>query len=614
MSDISSSKKVNAGGNPSHLDGVPDDPSLPQDATVEDTLNGPHEARDSVHESHGISKSIRDEQFEAEGVGDGAKEVVDDDDISIASSEMIPMEMDVERTEICQRRSEAEGEVQQIIPSDSAFQKTRKVRDKFAKASGIYVQTLGARVSILETEIRAIQIQLGSKKKEEEEDKKVPQSLDGPCHPTRALIPVRKTIKDLRKKAYHDLKEDGAACLVLGFASSLHSIQSESTRPRGLNAQKTRINTSYGDGGSPASHATEKLQPPAAELARMMFTSPWFFIMLQLLTGMNTPSHFVDQWIYPFKYPLTYSEHLKLFVKALSEEDLDSLDPGDMVSTLTEAIRKVATAVGPKWDDIEISTEKSANILQNRFSFDKHFDKVKQSSKVKPTQTGLDDKSSENHISTEQLSSSKTTDEARKFTCTCLKDARDHLQVLCHAIDQYMSELLSKKSDILNHRVKKIRFQDLWLLFKPGDLVITSRKPHLARRVLAVRGGRPLLTKAQLDLDTTQTRLNNHQVTGRTAETSPFTLEYVGIDFDGAKFGPILESAEISEFDDEKNIAELEVYPLGFSEDPTALRKLLVTRGQRFVQLQEDKHKRYSGLSLTDPEKEVRAQLLLGGL
>lgn len=394
------------------------------------------------------------------------------------------------------------------------------------------------------------------------------------------------TTKDLRNKSYHELTKDGAACLVLGFASSLDSLQSESTRPRG---------------------PLEKTQPRAAELARMMFRSPWFFIMIRLLTGLNLFGVFASQWIYPFKYPLTYSEHLKLFVKALNEVDLDLLNPCDMLSTLTEAIRKVATSLGPKRDDVEISTENTGNILQKQRMFEKHFYKTEQSSMVTPTKEGLEDKSSENHTPTEQLSLSRTADEAGRITCTCLKDARDHLQVLCDAIDQYMSDLLSKKSAILKHEVERVKFQDLWLLFKPGDLVITSRKPHLARRVLAVRGGRPLLTKAHLDLDIDLAGVNKHEVTGRTAESSPFTVEYVGMDFDGAKFGPTHGSMDIGEFDEEKNITELEVYPMSFSENPTALRQSLLTRGERFVQLRSFKHKRYTGLSLTDPEEEVRA-------
>ncbi|KAL8930795.1 MAG: hypothetical protein Q9208_000336 [Pyrenodesmia sp. 3 TL-2023] len=589
MSNISLSKKVDAEGNPSHLDGVPDDPSLSRSATVEDILKGPHEAHDSVDEPHEVSESNRDEQHKTEGVGDGAKEVVDDD-ISIASSEMFEMECEVDISEIRQRRYAAGKEVQQIIPSDSAFLKRRKLHDKFAKASGIYVRSLRARVSMLETEIRAIQLQMGSKK--EEEYTKVPESLsvDGPCQTTRPLVPVKMTTKDLRNKSPFELVYDGAACLVLGFTSSLDSLQSESTRPR-----------------SPM----EKTQPGAAELARMMFISPWFSVMLRLLTGVEEPGYKGLQWIYPFKYPLTYLEHLKLLVKTLSEVNLDSLDPGDMSSVLTEAITKVATSLGPKRDDVEISTENTTNILQKEPLFDKHFYKTKQSSTVTLTKEGSEEKSSENHTPTEQLSSSGAADEAGKITCTCLKDARDHLQVLCDAIDQYMSDLLSKKIAIMNHQVKRIKFQDLWLLFKPGDLVITSRKPHLARRVLAVRGGRPLLTKAHLDLDTTSVGVNKHEVTGRTAESSPFTIEYVGIDFDGAKFGPIHESMDISEFDEEKNIAELEAYPMSFSEDPTALQELLLKRGQRFVQLRNFKHKRYTGLSLSDPEEEIDSEVIV---
>lgn len=168
MSNIVLSKKVEAEGNPSHLDGVPDDPSSSQSAAVEDTPKGPHEAHDSVYEPHQTSERSRDEQYKTEGVGDGAKEVVDDDGISIASSEMVEMLHEVDVSEDVQRKYEAGKDVHQIIPCDSDFLKTKRVRDRFAKASGIYFQTLGARVSVLESQIRAIQIQTGWKKVEED--------------------------------------------------------------------------------------------------------------------------------------------------------------------------------------------------------------------------------------------------------------------------------------------------------------------------------------------------------------------------------------------------------------------------------------------------------------
>ncbi|KAI4262402.1 MAG: hypothetical protein L6R42_002424, partial [Xanthoria sp. 1 TBL-2021] len=166
-------------------------------------------------------------------------------------------------------------------------------------------------------------------------------------------------------------------------------------------------------------------------------------------------------------------------------------------------------------------------------------------------------------------------------------------------------------SAIVNHELEKIGFRDLWLLFKPGDLVITSQKPHLARRVLRVHGGRPLLTKNHTDPEDAPSGINTYEDPGRKAGISPFVIVSVGIDFDGAKFGPIHETTDISKFDDEKNIVELEIYPMGFSKNAKALREILLNRGQRFAQLGSFKHKRYTGLSLTDPAEEIDSEVIV---
>lgn len=159
MSNISLSRKVEAEETPSHHDGGPANLSLCQSATIGDTSKGTHEAHSNVNEQLETNESIPYEQYEAEGVGGSAMDAIDDN-ISIASIEMLQMEIaPVE---------EVQKEVQQILPSDSTFAKTRKIRDKFAKASGLYVQGLEARVRTLETQVRDIQVQTGLKKKEED--------------------------------------------------------------------------------------------------------------------------------------------------------------------------------------------------------------------------------------------------------------------------------------------------------------------------------------------------------------------------------------------------------------------------------------------------------------
>ncbi|KAI4261055.1 MAG: hypothetical protein L6R42_003740, partial [Xanthoria sp. 1 TBL-2021] len=573
MSNVSLSRKVEAEEIPSHHDGGPANLSLCQSATVGDTSKRSHEAHSNVNEPLETNEGIPNEQYEAEGVGGSAMDAVDDN-ISITSIEMLQME-----------KEEVQKEVQQILPSDSTFAKTRKIRDKFAKASGLYVQGLEARVRTLETQIRDIQVQTGLKKKEE--DVGVSPSLDGPCSPFRALNPVHLTTRDLKNRSWHDTTKDGAACLVLGFTSGLDFLQGELLHPLGPHTSKN------GNGGGPTMKPMERTQFRAAELARIMFISPWFLIVVQLLTGEECSSGLYDHWIYPFKYPLTYSEHIKVFVELLKEVEVDSMNVNDMLTTLTEVIRKVATSLGPKRDDVEISTENTAKICQSYEFFDGHSAKAKQSATAAPMNQGQEDASGNGTPTGQPISSGKA-DQPPRFKCTCLKDARDHLQ-----------------SAIVNHKLEKIRFRDLWLLFKPGDLIITSQKPHLAHRVLHVRGGRPLLTKYHMDPKIAPSGMNTYEDPGRTAGISPFVIDSVRIAFDGAKFGPIHERTDISEFDDEKNIVELEVYPMGFSKNAKALRELLLTRGQRFAQLRSFKHKRYTGLSLTDPAEEIDSEVIV---
>ncbi|KAL8758367.1 MAG: hypothetical protein Q9199_001542 [Rusavskia elegans] len=524
MSNVSLSGKVEAEEIPSHHDGGPANLSLCQSATVGDTSKGSHEAHSNLNEPLETNESIPNEQYEAEGVDGSAMDAVDDN-ISIASTEMSQMGIWTEQ--------EVQKEVQQILPSDSTFAKTRKIRDKLAKASGLYVQGLEARVRTLETQIRDIQVQTGSKKKEE--DVGVSPSLDGPCSPFGALNPVHLTTSDLKNKLWdylNDLTKDGAACLVLAFSSGLDSLQGELLRPLGPHTSK------HGNGGGPTNKPMERTQFQAAELARIIFTSPWFSVVIQLLTGQEPLGDVYSHWIYPFKYPLTYSEHTKVFVELLKEVEVDSMNVNDMLTTLTEVIRKVATSLGLKRDDVEISTENSAKICQRYEFFDGHYAKTKQSATAALMNHGQEDASG-NCTPTGQPISSGKADQPPRFRCTCLKNARDHLQVLCQVIDLYLSDLLSKQSAIVNHKLEKIRFRDLWLLFKPGDLVITPQKPHLARRVLRVSGGRPLLTKYHMDPENAPSGINTYEDPGRKAGISPFVIDYVGIDFDGAKFGPI---------------------------------------------------------------------------
>jgi len=405
---------------------------------------------------------------------------------------------------------------------------------------------------------------------------------------------------------------DGAACIVLGFTSGTDSLQDEPVRPHAPTTLKNRQRIVYVESSSSASYPAEGTQPRATGLARILSTSPWFSIVIELLTGHAIIRY--GHWIYPFKYLIIYLKHIKMFVQLLDDIELDSLKVGDMLPTLTQVAEKVATSLGPKRNDFTYSTDNTAKIVYKEEDvFRIHRAKAERSSPADEEMKDHDGRSDQLLPSRNKSGMAQSDDESLEvaehesshLTCTCLRDARDHLQIVCNVIEEHLSDLLLLHSAVSNHSLRKIKFQDLWLLYNPGDLIISSKAPHQAYRVIHVGGGRPLMTKSTLDYDTESER-ERYQDHDRKFRVSPFKIDCVKFDFNGENFGPVQTTIEISHFDEDRNIVELDVYPINFAEDKAVLRETLLTRGQRFAAFKDFKHQKYAGLSLGDPSEEVR--------
>ena len=322
--------------------------------------------------------------------------------------------------------------------------------------------------------------------------------------------------------------------------------------------------------------------------------------MIELLTGQDT-LRFSRQFVFPFNHLLTYSEHVKLFSERLTSLDLNSFEVEDMVPTLIQALVAVANDLGSEHSTVEISTENTSKALE-KLDFTKHFQKAVERASSAPSDPRQGDVAV---TPSTQADSLPTEAEQTKFKCTCLKDARDHLQALCGVINVYLSELMAEQSAIAECRQRKIKFDNLWLLFKPGSLIIKPQLPYRAYRVLRVRGGRPLLTTAAEDPEYASSGVNTFLDTARKSGISPFVIKCMGIDFDGTNFGPIHERVAIGEFEGWKTVVELEAHPIEFVNDAESLKKSLTARGHRFAQLRGFQHQKHTGLSLTNPEEEV---------
>ena len=199
-------------------------------------------------------------------------------------------------------------------------------------------------------------------------------------------------------------------------------------------------------------------------------------------------------------------------------------------------------------------------------------------------------------------SHSERRDSARKL--------RDQLQCLVDFMDVDMKEIFSIQRRIEGASLTTIAFENLWQLFKPGDLVFSGTTQKRAYRVLHVTGGRAILDIGdQLPIDTRSEaqplrsweRHEDQALTYAHSRNTPFVIDAFYIDFDGENFGPVPRRFVIQEYEDEVPINTLHAYPAEFDSQTSETKKELVRRGKKFVKLAGVTHKRYSGLSAREP-------------
>jgi hypothetical protein len=168
------------------------------------------------------------------------------------------------------------------------------------------------------------------------------------------------------------------------------------------------------------------------------------------------------------------------------------------------------------------------------------------------------------------------------------------MKCLLHIINKDLQDIMEVRRQIKEGKLKDIAFEHLWHLFKPGDLVISTKPKDQAYRVLHIGGGRQ--SRDETDIDGKPVFKRGQKV------TSDFVLDCFNIDFNGTHYGPAPKKISISEYDGVRPIAALDVIPIAFVPDRVAskIEDTLVTRGKKFVRLARVSHKKYKGLSVKE--------------
>lgn len=178
-----------------------------------------------------------------------------------------------------------------------------------------------------------------------------------------------------------------------------------------------------------------------------------------------------------------------------------------------------------------------------------------------------------------------------------------HLRCLIQFIDE---ELKPKMRYIDSDKCRKILFNDLWHLFKPGNEVI-DQKEKQAYRIVRVECPRHKVEDPYFRWNKRPSR-NREEEEDSEADTL-VKVHCAYIDFDGKQFGPVSKKFVVAPFGGLRDVKSLPIYPLRFAKDPK-LREKLISQGKMLLAVSKYKSMYYSGYTLNSRD-EVDSQVVV---
>ncbi|KAM7183408.1 hypothetical protein V8F33_013615 [Rhypophila sp. PSN 637] len=192
----------------------------------------------------------------------------------------------------------------------------------------------------------------------------------------------------------------------------------------------------------------------------------------------------------------------------------------------------------------------------------------------------------------------ETAEDSKKYNLH-LASRTAHLRCLVTFIEDNLGDRIQLRAQIADRSIKEIAFEDLWHLFKPGDIVY-SREPATGRerlfKIYYVTGGmirrRKVRRYEESDFDSFVTA--DRRFVGVGCWT-PLLLAAYTMEFDGTRSGPQKREILIKYYSGKQPIAELTAYPVCFHPDKDLLSRF-EKAGRQF--LSSVGHRYYDGLTV----------------
>ncbi|KAL2161688.1 hypothetical protein VTH06DRAFT_8250 [Thermothelomyces fergusii] len=177
--------------------------------------------------------------------------------------------------------------------------------------------------------------------------------------------------------------------------------------------------------------------------------------------------------------------------------------------------------------------------------------------------------------------------------------ARAHLEKFVKFIEKYIAPQWHRAAGTSK---RKFRFTDLFAVFQPGELLHFGNSSDSAQGSDNVHGSSQKtyqtawrLYSLCLDAVNDERLDDTDKVSGRSLHVHAYYWDY-----DGKSYVPVRETFFIKDYEGERDITTLEVFPLRFLKDAENVKQALRKQGSRFREVVSKKHLSYDGWTLAN--------------
>ncbi|KAF4450430.1 hypothetical protein F53441_6429 [Fusarium austroafricanum] len=263
-------------------------------------------------------------------------------------------------------------------------------------------------------------------------------------------------------------------------------------------------------------------------------------------------------------------------------------------------MKEILATLEDKWGDFEDISSESSDAVEVAA------EEVVEAGNTEEAAAGDDDDA----VSTASSMESVDSDVDEDFDN--MMDSPEALRDMRCYVDFVDKEVLPLHTRFEGSTADRVKFDDLWSLFRPGDLIYmpasgeTGGRYHELWRVYKVRSPEPETSYPTSGWDFFA---DEQQID----ENSKFKISAYYIDHDGNNFGAVRRKFEIESFVGERSIDSLEVFPIRYRHDYQSLLSSLQDQGRKFINYLDDRHQQYSAWTLTrnppadrrEPDEEI---------